>query len=300
MTSPLVVAVVLNWCAEDDTAACLRSLAASGYDNLTVLLVDNASPDGSGNRLRARFPALPYLQTGGNYGYAGGNNRGIDWALVRGANYVLVVNDDAVVQPGAIGALVGAAEETGAAAVGPQIRALDDPDVVVCGAGHFSRMRALGVHHEYRAPPDSTDAESRAAVSFVSGCCVLLRTDTLRELGAFDDAYFAYVEDAELSLRFVRAGRTLIYEPSARVLHPSTRGTPTPFQIRQGNFNRRRLAARHYGTVDRAVFRMWFYATRLAHLGRYLLRGDGARAAATARSAFGPLPAATASDAGER
>src|SRR4051812_42735983 len=74
--APHVVVVVLNWCNENDTAACLESLALVHYESVTVLLVDNGSPDGSGDRLRDRFPAVRYLQTGANLGYAGGNNRG--------------------------------------------------------------------------------------------------------------------------------------------------------------------------------------------------------------------------------
>ena len=72
------MAVVLNWCAEEDTTACVQSLLADGAaSGLDVLLVDNASPDGSGERLAARFPELPYLQTGANIGYAGGNRLAI-------------------------------------------------------------------------------------------------------------------------------------------------------------------------------------------------------------------------------
>ena len=75
-----VTAVVLNWCGEAVSTDCLRSLKCSEYRNLTVLLVDNGSPDGSGDRLRMAFPEVDFLQTGENLGYVGGNNRGIERA----------------------------------------------------------------------------------------------------------------------------------------------------------------------------------------------------------------------------
>src|SRR5688500_11427372 len=101
-----VVVIVLNWCREEDTAECLRSLEASDWPNLTILLVDNASGDGSGDRLHARFPHVAYLQTGANLGYTGGNNRGFAWALAHGADHVLVLNNDTVVDPACIGPLL--------------------------------------------------------------------------------------------------------------------------------------------------------------------------------------------------
>ncbi|HVX40760.1 MAG TPA: glycosyltransferase family 2 protein, partial [Gemmatimonadaceae bacterium] len=243
--SQRVTAIVLNWCSEDDTAACLESLAASRYDALTVLLVDNASPDGSGARLHRRFPDVAYLQTGTNLGYAAGNNRGFTWALERGADYVLVLNDDTVIDPSAVDLLVRAAEETGAAAAAPRILYFDEPERIWYGGGAFSPRRALGLHlHEDEpAAPD----QPRSAVSFICGCCFLVRADVLRRLGGFDESYFAYAEDAEFSYRLARAGLTMVHEPRARVLHRlEPRAQPTPFQIAQRDRTRRRLVAQHY------------------------------------------------------
>ena len=261
MNAP-VTAIVLNWCNEADTAACIESLAASRYDSLTILLVDNGSPDGSGERLHRRFPHLAYLQTGANLGYAAGNNRGLAWALERGAEYILLVNDDTLMDACSVAALVGAARDSGAAVVAPRIVYFDDPGTIWYGGGDFSRMRALGIHRQENAP--DRGPRVRAPISFVCGCCFLIRADVARKCGGFDESYFAYIEDVELSVRLANAGHTLLYEPTARVTHRITRGAPpTPFQIRQRDRNRRRLVARHYGLIDHIRFAMWFYPTRL-------------------------------------
>lgn len=283
-----VTAIVLNWCAEHDTAACLESLARSNYDALTTLLVDNGSPDGSGERLHARFPDTPFLQTNANLGYAGGNNRGIEWALANGAEYVLVVNDDTVLDVDCVGALVRAAEETGAAAVAPQILYFDDPATVWYGGGVFSSARALGLHIRENMPSDP--AQTRSLVTFVCGCCFLIRASVLREVGGFDESYFAYVEDLELSVRLSRRGHRMLYEPKARVLHRIERGAEsTPFQIRQRDRNRRRLVRQYYGTLQHIRFAMWFYPTRFIHLVRYVGRRDWSSARAILDGAFGRI-----------
>jgi GT2 family glycosyltransferase len=286
---PKVIAVVLNWCNESETSACLESLAASRYDELTVLLVDNGSPDGSGGALHARFPDTPYLQTGANLGYAGGNNRGFAWALEHDAQYVLVLNNDTVVDPDCVSRLVQAANDTGAPVVAPQIRHFDEPERIWYGGGSFSLMRALGMHET------NGHGDRRRPVTFVCGCCFLIRADVLRTVGGFDESYFAYGEDAELSLRLSRAGYDLLYEPAARLLHRIEHDAPsTPFQIRQRDRNRRRLVARHYTAAGRVRFALWFYPSRLAHLARYLARANWASARAIVDGAFGRIPSSPA------
>jgi GT2 family glycosyltransferase len=289
-TSARVTAIVLNWCNEDETAACLESLAACNYPALTVVLVDNGSPDGSGDRLRTRFPHVEYLQTGTNLGYAGGNNRGFDAARAIGADYVLVLNNDTVLDALCIDLLVRAAEETGAAVVAPQIMYFDEPSIVWYGGGAFSVRRALGVHDREDMPVERSD--SRRPISFVCGCCFLIRDAVLQEMGGFDESFFAYAEDAELSLRLTSAGYRLLYEPRATLLHRIERGAePSPFQIRQRDKNRRRIASLHFRPADRIRFALWFYPTRLIHLIRYFVFGKPAHARAIIDGAFSSLHA---------
>jgi len=282
---------VLNWCGEEDTAACLESLAASRYERLTVLLVDNASPDGSGARLHERFNNIAFLQTGSNLGYTGGNNAGIRWALTRDAQYVLVINNDAIVDPDCIATLVGVAEgRPDAAVIAPRIMYFDAPERTWFGGGVLSRMRALGLHRQSRNGTRAVEP-----ITFFTGCCFLARADVMAATGAFDDSFFAYVEDAELSLRLVRGGYALLYAPAALAYHRvSTFAEPaSAFQVRQRDRNRRRLVGRHYGPADRLRFAVWFYPTRLLHAARYALTGNLGHLKAQLDGAFGALDGGT-------
>lgn len=282
-TRPRVVAVVLNWCGVEDTTACLESLERSTYPELTTLLVDNGSPDGSGDVLARAFPHVPYLQTGDNLGYSGGNNVGIEWARERGADYVFVVNNDTVVDPAAVDRLVDAAEaDSRAAAVVPTIVYASDPRTIWYAGGSFSPLHGLGLHHREGTPAPIANGQPAEPVTFASGCACLLRLDALDDVGLFAEDFFAYVEDAELSVRLMRAGHRILHVSGARVLHRTTTldADPQPFQIRLRDRNRRRLMRRHFALRERIPFLARFYATRVVRLARYGMKRDWERARA--------------------
>ena len=285
-----VTVIVLNWNGEHDTAACLDSFLAQRGVESEILLVDNASADGSGERLRHRYPMVRYLQTGENLGYSGGNNRGIEQALNGGADWVLVVNNDTVAEPDCLRLLLGAvAGEPRLAAVAPLIVRYDDPDRVWFAGGRFDRVRAVGVHRNENAQvatalrevPRGEEATWRAC-TFLTGCCLLLRASALREVGLFRAEFFAYEEDLELSYRLTQAGWTIGWVPAARITHrvPPLGTEPTPNQIFLRDRNRQRTVRLHYSLGWRVLFMLWFLPTRLIHLARYAVRGDRARARA--------------------
>jgi hypothetical protein len=286
------MAVVLNWCAEADTSACVESLLGGGYPGLEVLIVDNSSPDGSGERLRARYPDLHYLQMPENLGYAGGNQRAIEWALDRSADYILICNDDAEVRAGCVAALVSALEgDSQAGAAAPTVLHHEPANIVWWSGGTWVKHKAIGTHVGYGTryvPSDWTHAVARE-VSFFSGCVVMLRARALRACGGFRPEFFAYGEDLELSVRFQRAGWRVLHVPAAVAEHKVRFPAPeaSPFAIRLRDRNRRRFVALHYDFVSRLAFALWFYPTRIVHLVRYVVTGDGARAGAIARGMVG-------------
>ena len=278
-----VAVILLNYCLEHDTADCIRSLLASDYPALTLVLVDNGSPDGSGERLRIAFPDVTYIQTGANLGYTGGNNAGIAWALEEGCDYVLVLNNDTTVDPRCVSELVETARRVpDAGAVGGKILFHDAPDRIWFGGGSFSRARALGLHrHEGELDPDPRE-ETVQQVEFLTGCCMLLPSRVLREVGGFERDFFMYVEDLELSLRLTGVGYRLLYQPRARIFHrvPFQSRPIAPYQIVLRDRNRRRLVRRRYKGIDRIRFALFFYPSRVVRGAQYLVRRDLDRARA--------------------
>lgn len=288
---PEVAVLVLNWCNEADTVRCLASVRAAQYPNLAPLLIDNGSPDGSGVRVAARFPDVDYLQTGENLGYTGGNNAGFAWARARGAEFVLVLNNDAELEPDCVTWMVElAAADPRIGLVAPKILDREDRARIWYAGGSLATLRATGVHwREGDADRPGREAAPGTRITFATGCCFLISRRALDAVGGFEPSYFAYNEDVDLSFRLTRGGFHLAYEPRARVYHRGGDGRPSPFQIRMRDRNRRRFARLRLTPAQRLAFGAWFYASRLARGLEYAAAGDRARAVAIASGAFGRL-----------
>ena len=219
-----VTIVVLNWQRPDDTIACLESLGAATLGGARVLVVDNGSCDDSVARIRARFPDQEILWLPQNCGYAGGNNAGIRAALTAGARAVLLLNNDAVVAPDFLDPLVWVVNShVRIAAVSSATWRPDRERIEVAWLRvHFGHglIRRIGVN----ALPREGYAEQRE-VPVVVGCSLLIAADALRQVGAFDEAYFAYHEDVDWCFRVRDAGWEVHYQPLSRIYHAGSRST---------------------------------------------------------------------------
>ncbi len=219
-----MTAVVVNHDAGDVLLACVASLIADGVGD--VIVVDNASSDGSTDALQTAYPQLTVVRTGANRGYGAGVNRGIEAA---GADLVLVSNPDVAVHAGARAVLVAALEaDPTLAVVGPRI---EEPDgsrypsarrfpSFATAAGHALLVGvAPGNRFTRRYRMAELDPSAVTEVDWVSGACFLARRRALTELGGFDEGYFMYAEDTDLCWRARRAGWGVAYVPGAVVTH---------------------------------------------------------------------------------
>ena len=278
-----VVAVVLSWNGREDTLACLRSLEGEDVD---VIVVDNASTDGTADAVRG----AEVIRNERNLGYAGGMNTGIRRALERGAEAVLLLNNDVEVEPGAIAALAAHAE--GAGAVCPVVVFADDPERVWYAGASFDPRR--GYNGRHRTERTATETER------ICGAAVLLPRETIERVGMFDEALFAYVEDADWSLRAREAGLPLRVTPESIVRHKvsaSTGGEGSPDAIYYSVRNLLTVCERHarlgpIGTWRRRLTALAAFSAQ-ALLGRRRRAGlravrDGWRDFRSGR--YGPRP----------
>lgn len=215
-------AVVVNWNGGAENLRCLRSLFDQGAALEGVIFVDNASSDGSLELVEQRFPKVEVLRNTDNLGYGGGNNRGIARALERGAQAVLVVNNDLTLEPGCLARLQAALEaDPQLGAVGPRVLVRGTRSIWAAGGvltwrQNLTTLRGFG---EPDAPPFRVELD----VDYLPGCALLVRRSALEQVGAFDDAYFAYTEDVDFGLRLSRAGfRSRVIGSAAAFHAPST------------------------------------------------------------------------------
>ncbi len=225
MTTPVsaVSAVIVNYNTRDHLLRCVASLRAEGVEEIVV--ADNGSVDGSGAALAAVDHAV-FLPTGSNLGFGSAANVG---ARATTGRLLLVMNPDAVVEPGAVRAMVEALDrDEGLAIVGPRV---DNPDGTRYPSARRFPELMVAVGHAFvgLVRPDNrftrrykmldVDRDEVGEVDWVSGTCMLLRRPAFDAIGGFDTAYFMYVEDVDLCWRLHRAGWRVGYEPKARVIH---------------------------------------------------------------------------------
>ena len=223
MSRPAVSIVLLNWNNYDDTEECLDSLAEVTYPNVEVILLDNDSPDGSGERLRDELAELDlpgrYIQNGGNVGFARGCNPGIRDALDRGADYVLLLNNDSVVDEGFLEPLIERAERN------PDVGVLtgktyfyDEPERVHCAGADLDWVRGRGDRYG-RHQIDEGQFDEPKEIGFAPGYFCFVRAAVFDDVGLLSEQYFLGAEEWDFSARVQRSDWELWYEPESVVWH---------------------------------------------------------------------------------
>lgn len=251
--------ILLNWNSWQDSIECVESCMNLSYPNSRILLVDNGSTDGSEAFLRERFPDIDFIQTGANLGFAGGNNVGIRYALEKGAEYVWLLNNDTVVEPDALSALVQVAQaDRTIGMVGSKILYHAEPERLwyagaVLNADSPHRPYHLGLNEKDRGQYQTT-----GDTGYVTGCSLLARREMIEAVGVMDEELFLYFEDADWSARAKAAGWRLVYCPDSLVYHKvsvSTGGAASPTLLYYTSRNRLYFVKKNFpGKLMRALF----------------------------------------------
>lgn len=211
---PSVYIIIVNWNGWCDTLVCLNSIRNLHYSNFRIILVDNASTDGSISKIKAAQIKLEIIESNKNLGFGGGCNLGIRRAFEDRAKYVWLVNSDTMVDPRALSALVEVAEsDSRLGGVGSVLYYMNDPDQVQAWGGGQVNLWLGVVRHFYSLPTQ----ERR--LDFLTGASLLLRCSALNTVGIFDDRYFLYWEDTDLCFRLRKAGWKLATAPTSKLLH---------------------------------------------------------------------------------
>ena len=273
----LVYVVTLTWNQRKDTLECLGSLSQMSYPNYRLLLVDNASRDGTDQAVRERFPTVEILSNDRNLGFSGGFNAGMQYALDRGADYVLIINNDTVVASDMLDTLMTAIEAPDVGMVAPKIYYADPPDLI-WSVGGDCHPWLLEMTHKGDRERDRGQWDRVIERDFLVGCALLLSRRLLADVGMFDMLYHPiYYEDVDLCLRARRAGYRLLLVPQARMWHKvsaSGGGADSPRERYLMARNSVRYFRKHVRGARWLAVVPWRLGSAIKTVGRLILRGN--------------------------
>lgn len=196
MKNSKVGVVILTYNSEKFICQCLASVKKNIYSPLDIVIVDNNSTDKTIETVRKQFPKQIILQTGNNIGFAAGNNVGIRYLLNKKCEYILLLNPDTKVSRYLIRKLLhGFFHNKHIGIVGPIISYLKDQDAIWFAGGYFNETFCFTKHPFMNQSLRKSKIASRT-VDFITGACMMIRSDMIKSVGLLPEKYFLYFEDA--------------------------------------------------------------------------------------------------------
>jgi GT2 family glycosyltransferase len=298
--SARIAILILNYNGAEDTIACLESILKDWRRQYEVMIIDNASSDGSVQKLRCwaerrdpqlefafapdetaavveeisdlSLPRLTMLETQSNLGFAGGNNVGIRYALAGGANWILLLNNDTIVEPHTLSALIEGAERSGADLAGCTVYEYDRRTRPWYAGGIFSWWGDRTV----TTLPDPP-AEKHAAVEtdWITGCCMLVRREVFEKIGLLDERSFLYYEDVDFCRRAAKAGLRRFVILNAKIYHKVSRSAVLGSALSRYHGTRSRLYfhRKNHSRTSHLVFLIAFGMSRIVRSLIWLFQG---------------------------
>jgi GT2 family glycosyltransferase len=257
-----VAVVILNYYRPEDTLACLDSLAASTYQNISILVLQMSADDPSIPVIQNNHPHAKSLVLDNNKGYAGNNNTGIRAVLENQPEWIFILNEDTVLAPDCLEKLVKVGQAQPVAGIlGPMVYHYDEPDRIQSAGGMMDNLWRFW-HAGQNQPANEYFTDVRA-VDWVTGCSLLVRRRVIEEVGMMDEAFFMYNEETEWCLRAREAGWTIVHVPQARLWHKGVQRDYSPSaSVTYYSFRNRFLLFHKHRAPFRARLAAWSEAFR--------------------------------------
>lgn len=246
----MIAIVILNWNRSEETLECLQSVTSIRFPKYEIIVVDNGSSESAPEKFQEAFPEVRLLRNEENLGFAEGNNRGIAYALERGAEYILILNNDARVDPEILNAFMEAAEQNPDAGVfGAKIYYYDDPTTLWYAGGEVDQKRGLCYHVGCTESDLEKKRETIQDTGYACGCALFVKAEAAHEVGLMDPKFFLIWEEIDWCWRIREAGYRCLFVPKARVWH--------------------KISASFEGGNRGAVWQYFFWRNRLLFMKRH-------------------------------
>ena len=219
MSKPKIAIILVNWNGYEYTKYCILSLIkCKNTLNYKIIVVDNNSSDLSVDKLKKQFPRIKYIRNNFNIGFTGANNVGIKWSLENNFEYIALLNNDTEVEPDFLDHLISPfKEDPSVGAVQPLILQHKRKNIVWNGGGQidYSFGRFLNVNKGV----DKNQIKQIQNIDWITGCCVLIKSEVINKVGLLDNFFFVYFEDVDWSLRIRKSGYKLFLQTKSIVYH---------------------------------------------------------------------------------
>ncbi|MBV9791509.1 MAG: glycosyltransferase family 2 protein [Chloroflexi bacterium] len=255
---------------------CLASLQQMGEPQAKIVVVDNASTDGSAAWVAEHYPSVALIQLPTNGGVTGGNNAGIEWCLANGCDYILLLNNDTVVEPDFLQHLL--LHTDARTMTVPRVYFYDNRQLLNSHIGHFDFWRGVNVQYLY-GKPESASSRQMQQVTMASTCAMLIPKAIIDEVGIMDDAYFLYYDDTDFIARAVKHGAVIKYIPEAVIYHRESSSSGgwaiSPLSMYYNTRNRLYFMFKHQQQkLILIFFLVYFFLGRIVTLARHIVRGE--------------------------
>ncbi len=220
--TPSVQIVILNWNGKEDTIQCLDSLKSLSYPRYGITVVDNGSTDGSVEMILESANDIEnfnLIETGENLGFAGGNNVGVKTALENDADYVLILNNDTIVEESLLEKLVNrSVDEKDNVILGPSILLSSDSNRLWFAGANWNNNR-LGFDFPLQDEPVEHLPEAPILSDYVCGAAMFFHHSIPERVGLMDDRFFLVWEESDWCFQMRKLGIRSLIVPEARIWH---------------------------------------------------------------------------------
>lgn len=255
-----ITVIVLSYNGVADTLACLDSLHSGDGRQFDIVVVDNASTDGSQNAIRRRYPHVSLLALPENLGWAGGNNIGINFALGLGADLICLLNNDTIVPPGSVETLAQVTRKFRPCLMHPAIDFYDPT------AGSQLDPFHPELHDRFRRLGGTDDVFE---MDYAYGACLMIPSEVFRQIGLFDERFFLQLEETDFCLRARRIGIPSLCTTRARIVHAGSKSfgsSQSPLKTYYSVRNTFLLTEKHHRTPKAAMRAMKSLYWSVSHI----------------------------------
>lgn len=221
-----------------------------------------------------------------NLGFAGGNNLGIKYALCHKADYIMLLNNDTLVQKHFLDNMLNCFnKDKKIGLVGCKIMYYPEKNVIWYGGGYIDWFKFIGSHYSMKQV-DNGQCDNEKEIDFMTGCCMLIKREVFENVGLLSEEYFMYFEDIDFCVKIKSVGYKIFYDPKAVIYHKvglSSGGEESSFSIEWSTRNRLLFMNKYKNKVNKFKYilaHIFFYITRLAKYIQYNLKGENNKAKA--------------------